>query len=169
MQTILVFFIIILSFPLTIICQNNEEIELLLNITECIEKKNILNKTITQEVKKLLNNYNPYNIQKVYEFMQNKLPLVSNCTNDLSEVPEDIKRYIIPFDKQLKQYNWKSYLDCVKNHFRRNKALDYFIKLINDKKYYDASLEEIHLLEEGNIVIIQCENRKYDNVNPIMM
>ena len=166
MQNIFVTLVIILSLSLKIICQNIEEIEILFNITECIEKRNTLNITIIQEVKKLLNNYNPYNIQKVYEFMQNNLNLVSNCTNDLSDVPEHIKRYIIPFDKQLKKYNWKSYLDCVNNHFRRNKSLDYFIKLINDKKYYEASIEEIHLLEDGNIVIIQCENRKYDNVIP---
>ena len=167
MKNIFVYLVIILSLSLKIICQTNTEveIEILSKIIECIEQGNSISKAKIDEVKKLLINYNPYNIQKVYEFMQKNERLVNSCTHDLSDVPESVKRYIIPFDKMLKKYNWKKYLECLQNHFRRSNALDKIIKLINDKKYYDASIEEINLLEKGNIPAIQCENKKIENMN----
>ena len=157
--------IIAIIFLSNIISQNSGEIEILSNMLECLENSNKLNKNIINEVRNYLINYNPFNIMKVYEFMQNNLNLVNNCTNDLASVPESIRRNIFPFDKKLKKLNWKNYLDCIQNHSKRDNSLDEIINFINGKNYYNASIEGIRLLEKGNIPAIQCENKKYENMS----
>ena len=145
-----------------IISQNSEEIEILSNILECIENSNRLSKNDTNDVKNILINPNPLNIMKVYEFMQNNLNLVNNCTNRLASLPESISRNIYNIDKRLNLLNWKNYLDCIQNHSKKDNSLDEIISLINGKKYYDASIEGIRLLERGNIPALHCDKKKYE-------
>ena len=163
MKSLIFPILIILSYSPEILSQNAKEVEILSEIMECMEKEN---KNITK-IKNLLNNYNPYNIQKVYNFLQDNLKLVNLCTNDLSNVPKFMRRHIFPFNKKLKRFNWKKYLECINNHLEKDNSFDQLVNFINEKNYYNASIEEMKLLQEGNIVAIQCENKKYLNVTTI--
>ena len=167
MKNLNIYLLILLSLSQIIISESNEEIEILINIIECIEKLNQIGKNVTTTMKNLLYNYNPFNIQNVYEFMQENLNLVNICTNDLSDVPESLTRYIFPFNKLSKKFNWGKYLDCVINHIKRDNSLDEIIDFIKEKNYYNASMEEMKLLQEGNIVALQCANRKNENLDPV--
>ena len=160
MKTEFLYLLIIMSLLSKILNQNAKEIEVLTNILECLEKDN--KKNIT-EMKNLLNIYNPFNIQKVYIFLQDNLKLVKLCTNDLSDVPKFMRRNIVPFNKQLKRFNWKKYLDCL-NQKKKDNSFDPIIGFIKEKNYYNASIEEMKLLQEGNIIAIQCETKKYINI-----
>ena len=166
MKFSLFFVLIVLSLSQNVNTQNSEEIEILLDILECMEKEKKFNKTIITQMKNNLNNYNPYNIQKVYEFMEEKLDIVKSCTDDLKDIPDYMKRYIIPFDKQLKEFNWELYLNCINIHPRKDDSLNSLISLIKQKYYYDAMIEEQRLLGQANVPILHCYYKKTENVIP---
>ena len=89
------------------------EIETLLNILSCLEKKDTVNKTKVVSLIHSLNNYNPYTILKVYNFLQDSIIQVNQCTHYLRDVPDSLKRYIYPYNKELSVLNWKGYLKCL--------------------------------------------------------
>ena len=165
MKTLIFYIFIFLSLTEIIMAETSQEIEFLINVTECLERSNQLNNNITTNMKNILYNYNPYSIQKVYEVIQENLNLVSKCTNDLTDIPTSLRRYIYPLDKRLKIFNWSRYLKCIEHHVRKNQSLDGIIGYIREKNYYSASLEEIKLLKEGNVVILQCVNKKNEDIN----
>ena len=165
MKFSLLFILIALSLSQKVNSQNSEEIEILSNILECMDKGNKLNKTIINQMKNNLNNYNPYNIQKVYEFMEENLDIVNSCTDDLKDIPDYMKRYIIPFNKRFKEFDWEAYLDCINNHPKKDDdSLNTLISFIEEKNYYDAIIEELRLLEQANLVILHCYYKKNENI-----
>ena len=145
--------------------QNSEEIGILSNILDCIEKGNKAKKNITDEMHSYLNNYNPFNVQKVYKFMQDNLDLVKQCTDDLNDIPEYMVRFIIPFQKLLENFNWKNYLDCILKNDKKDGVLDNLIDLINKKEYLDATVEEIKLVQQANEIVLICSRKKDENVS----
>ena len=164
MNSLIVPLFIFISLFQIYYCNSAEEVEIFLTITKCLFEKKEINENTKEKLEKYLNNYNPYYIQKVYEFMQEHINKVNLCINHL-ELPQYIRRNLVSFDKRLKQLNWYKYLDCIKTHSKKDSSLDKMIELINDRDYYEASLQEIKLLQDGNIVAIQCENKKLENVN----
>ena len=166
MKFSLIFVLIVLSLSQEVNSQNSEEIEILSNILECLDKESKIDKTIINQMKNNLNNYNPYNIQKVYEFMEEKVDIVNSCTKDMKDIPDYMKRYIIPFDKRLKEFNWELYLNCINNHPKKDDSLSDLISLINQKNYYDAIIEELRLLEQANVAVLHCYYKKTENIIP---
>ena len=166
MKFSLLFVLIVLSLSQKVNSQNSEEIEILSNILECLDKENKLNKTIIKQMKNNLSNYNPYNIQKVYEFMEENLDIVNSCTNDMKDIPDYMKRYIIPFNKRFKEFDWETYLNCINNHPKKDDSLNTLINFIKEKNYYDAIIEELRLLEQANLAILQCYYKKNENIIP---
>ena len=165
MKYSILYLFIFLNLTEIIISEINQEIQLLNNIIQCIEEKNQINKNTTTNLKNLLYNYNPYNIQKVYEFMQENIHLVNQCTNDLSDIPESLLMNFYPINRLLKRYSWGLYLKCIENHEKRDDSLRGIIDYIHEKNYYSASMEELRLLNEGNIVILLCLGKKNEEMN----
>ena len=127
------------------------EIETLLNILSCLEKKDTVNKTKVISLIHSLNNYNPYTILKVYNFLQDSIIQVNQCTHYLRDVPDSLKRYIYPYNKELSVLNWKDYLKCLYDFNKGNiKSLKNFIELIESKNYYDASDVNENKIEKNN-------------------
>ena len=89
------------------------EAEILLNILECFQKNSKVDKIIVNSLIYKIYNYNPYNIRLVYDFLQDNLDIVNLCTNNLNDIPSSMEKYIYPYNKQLKEYNWRAYLDCL--------------------------------------------------------
>ena len=164
MRNLFTFLFVIVLCSQKIHSQNAQEIEILLNILQCMQNRNENIIRNTTEMINSFNNTNPYKIQKIYDFLKQNLELVGLCTHNFYNLPKYMKRQIIysNFD-DLKNFNWKKYVDCLKNHNRRDESLDTIISLINDKNYYNASVEEIKLLRNGNIPAMHCEKNKYES------
>ena len=164
MKSSLLFVLIVLSLSQKVNSQNSEEIEILLNILECMDKENKLNKTIINQMRNNLNNYNPYNLQKVYEFMEENLDNVNSCTDNMKDIPDYMKRYIIPFNKRFKEFDWDLYLNCINNHPNKDDSLNTLISFIKEKNYYDAIIEELRLVGRANLAVLHCYYKKNENI-----
>ena len=135
------------------------EIETLFNILDCLKQKNEVNKTqIISQINNL--NNNPYNIIKVYDFLQDNIYSVNHFTNNLEDLPESMKKDIFPFNKKLSEYNWGGYLDCLLNYSNRDTSLRNLIDLIISKNYYDAMREEKKILLDGSEAALICAQKK---------
>ena len=162
MKNLIILSILFLLFTVNV-SSDDIEIETLLNILSCLEKKDTVNKTKVVSLIHSLNNYNPYTILKVYNFLQDSIIQVNQCTHYLRDVPDSLKRYIYPYNKELSVLNWKDYLKCLYDFNKGNiKSLKNFIELIESKNYYDAMFEEKKLLIAGDESILICAHVKSD-------
>ena len=140
------------------------EIETLLNLVNCLDQTGEFNKTQIMTQIDRLNNYNPFKIKMVYDFLGDNLYLVNHCSNDLEDLPETIKGDIIPYNKMLAKYNWVAYLNCLLYYYKRDSSLKYLINLIISKSYYDAMKEEHRLLIEGVEAVLLCSKKKDEGI-----
>ena len=141
------------------------EAEILLNILECFQKNSKVDKIIVNSLIYKIYNYNPYNIRLVYDFLQDKLDIVNLCTNNLNDIPSSMEKYIYPYNKQLKEYNWRAYLDCLYDFVQKESSLNGLIDLIKEKNYIDAFLKEKNLLKDGSEGILFCGRKKEIEIN----
>ena len=111
-------------------------------------------------MKNKLYNYNPYNLKQIYDFLLENSYVLDSCQNIIEDIPESIRNYISPFNKELQAYNWDSYLSCLYEFIDYENSLKRLIELINTKHYLDALDEENRLLREGSQAILYCDHKK---------
>ena len=138
---------------------NEKEIEILINILDCLVQNNNMNKTKIISLKNGLNNYNPFIINKVYDFLHDNMDIVEKCINNIKDIPNSMLRYIYPINKVLGKYNWDAYLNCLLEYNGDNSLKD-LINLIISKNYYDALSEEKKLLIHNSENVLICSGKK---------
>jgi len=150
------------------ISTNDNEIEILLNILDCVEKDSNINKTEIISLKKVFyNNYNPSIILKIYDYLQDNVIIADKCIRNIKDIPYSITNRIYPFYKQFAKYNWMAFANCLINSPGNapDNSIKYLLDYIYTKNYLDAFDEERRLIKNRNRNVLICSRQKIDETN----
>ena len=148
-----------------IISKNDDEIEILLNILDCVEKDNSVNKTEIISLRKAFcNDYNPSIILKIYDFLQDNIIIADKCIKNTKDIPYSIEKRIYPLNKKYAEYNWMAFVNCLMENEPDN-SIKYLLDYIFSKNYLEAIDEEKRLIMNRNTNVLICSGRKFEGIN----
>lgn len=163
MRTLINQAIIFLLFSCFISSSDNE-IEILLNLLDCLEENENSNKSQIISLKNALYNFNPSTIIKAYDFLQDNIILLKECLENNKDIPRSIRMRISPLNKDLAKLDWMAYVNCLLSWGDNDKSLKYLLDLIFSKNYSEALEEERNLAINNNEKVILCSQKKNENV-----